>query len=174
MNERNGWMTKFTADLQGLVGKQCWGIVCGSRTGGDLSFEIGARRKRSQAVQSREVSDETSEYQGEASVFVQCAWRIESDGKVLGGSADSEEMDGRLTRAAMMLRGASISEVFLSQPFADLRLTLSSGLALRIFCDSSFTEDIDQYSVTFSQVDYVVGGLKGLRLEHVGAAAVVR
>lgn len=156
----------FQSDLQQLIGQQCWGSVCGPGTGSGLSFELGRRRERVRPARNPTLSDEIREHEGEAGFFIQCAWRVEASGELIGGSGDTNDLGGPMVRAAKKLEGEIVSDVQVVPPYADLVLTLKGGnLVLRVFPDSSFVENDHQYSVRVSQGHYAVGGIDGLSLE---------
>lgn len=71
-------------------------------------------------------------------IWIECAWRIEKNDKVIATSADDIlPITGLIAKSVKMLEGKIISSVKLT-PLYDLCITFTDDLCLNIFCIFSY------------------------------------
>ena len=72
-------------------------------------------------------------------LWIECAWRIENNNKVIATSADDiEPITGLIARSVKMLEGKVVDLVEIN-PFYDLRITFTDGFCLNVFCIFSYS-----------------------------------
>lgn len=75
--------------------------------------------------------------------FIYCTWRIEDNGKVICTSSDNiEPITGLIAKSARSLEGRVVQSVEMS-PQYDVIVKFMDGYCLRIFCNFSYTSEVD-------------------------------
>lgn len=129
-----------------LVGQPCWGVIAGSGTGSVISLAFGLKTPRHIPLPNPHLTDELRHHEGEFSLFVLCAWRLQSSEQVICSSTSSNAANGTMRKGLRRLVGDTVSTVALGYPAFDLTVCFASGLSLLVFCDISRDEDeMDNY-----------------------------
>jgi hypothetical protein len=118
--------------LTPIVGMTCWHVGAGEGTGSSFHLALGKKVPRSVPLRNAPQNDEYREYQGEASLLVWCAWRLDA---AMAPITSSDETDSTIARALDILIGQKILEVRVFPPASDLLIGFSGNLQLRVFCD---------------------------------------
>jgi hypothetical protein len=142
-------MTKsFENELSTLVGLPCWGVVAGVGNGSMATLHVGQRIARQPPLKNPNLPEELRMFNGEFCIFVKgCAWRLENGSRIVCGSTNPEaEIGLKLTPG---LTGALITEAQLCNWAGDLNVTFSNQYVLRLFCDQTGEQAIDNYAVRF-------------------------
>lgn len=124
----------FLQDLSGLVGEECWGVVCGEGAGSVLGLSIGARTPKKKPARNPFLSDLVRHYDSAYSMLIRCPWRIDSSSEIVAGSHMSNANDGPMVIGSQSICGQRITAVACSGPAFDLRLDFDNGHALVIHC----------------------------------------
>lgn len=149
----NKLFLSFNADLQKLIGKECWGIVQSS--GSYISFDFGGKIPRKVPVDNENLSEDVRNFESEYSFFILCVWRIDSQNEVIFGSWTEYEI---VKENINDIIGQKITKIELSEPAFDLSITFSNNLKLVIFCDQTNVEDSnDNYNFFTPEIIYTVG-----------------
>jgi hypothetical protein len=77
-------------------------------------------------------SEEFRRYEGEASLFVWCTWRLDGPN---GPLTSSDDTDANIVTQMEKLIGTTIQSVAPIPPAWDLIIGFANGLTLRVFCD---------------------------------------
>lgn len=76
-------------------------------------------------------------------LWIECAWRIESENKVIATSADGiEPLIGLVAKSVKMLEGKIIESIRLT-PFYDLCINFTDGCCLNVFCIFSYDYEFE-------------------------------
>jgi hypothetical protein len=148
---------KFFSDINTLCSKICWGIVAGEGTGSTIALDFGEKIPRKKKILNPTLTDEQKKYTAELSLFISCAWRIESDNKVICGSTDPNANDGPMVRGLKNLVDHKVDSIHVLLPSFDLSLLFDGFLWLRVFCDQTGeVEEYDNYSFFSSDRIYTI------------------
>lgn len=121
MTERKATRAELQQALQRLNGLRTWNSRAGSGTGSIFTLEFG------------EVLPERAG-QGELSLMVSCAWRLNDRQQIMCTWHD--DADSVLATCLALLHEARVIEVTLSS-WGDLQLQFSNSLVLDVFADLS-------------------------------------
>ena len=129
---------EFLGKLKSLVGECAWAAAGGGCTGSIVSFEFGERLLRERPVENPSLPEEMRTHQGELSLLIYCAWRIEEGSThIVGGSGDwDEKKQGLATDSLKTVLDSPVADVELNS-FLDLTIAFHSGTRLHVFCDQS-------------------------------------
>lgn len=165
MNNRSIFVS-FANALDGLVGQLLWQPLAGPNTGGALTVELGAAVLRPAVAHPHPRLNPPS-HQGESSLYIRCAWRVENEEEVLTSSLDDNSLDGPMLRALRVLDRTIVTAVSVSWPSCDLVLKLSGGLRLSIFCDQVDESDKygDNYNLVLPGLAYIIGAKSIITVE---------
>jgi hypothetical protein len=120
---------KLVASLKGL---ECWYVSCGGAAASTFQLALGKKLRRARPLKNTAHPEEFRQFEGEAGLYVWCAWRLDGVDSPLTSWDDTQEsMQAGLTK----LTGARISAVVSIPPAWDLNIEFSNALCLRIFCD---------------------------------------
>lgn len=159
MNEINA---TFVNDLQKLIGLECWGFSGGQ--GSIISIDFGDKIPRGLPVDNENLSEDVRNFDSEFSLFVNCVWRVESNDAVLFGAWTEHEI---VDSESKKLIGQKVESIEIIEPAFDLIVTFSNDLRLKIFCDQTNEEDInDNYNYFTPKIIYVVGHKSFLHIEE--------
>jgi hypothetical protein len=129
---------ELRSKLNLLIGKPVWAVRHGA--GSCLLVDLGDKVPRPMISRARGSHEGDREYQGELTLMILCAWRIELEGAgIVSGSGDLE--DETLLSGPMKLIEQTATEVSVNS-FLDLVVVFSNGLRLVLFCDQR-TDDLD-------------------------------
>ncbi len=125
-----------TVDVNGLVqsiqGLRCWYVSCGGCTLPTFQLSLGDKLRRARPINNPAQSEEFRQFEGEASLLVWCAWRLDgADGPL----TSSDDADASVTTHLQRLVGARVEAVAVTTAACDLTLSFSGDLTLRVFCD---------------------------------------
>jgi len=117
--------------LDGLRGLECWYVNAGGSAGSSFSLAFGRRLPRPDPLKNPSVSEEFRLHEGEANLYVWCAWRLETEDAAL---ASSDQDGDHPVNVIKRLQGLALDSADVSGKALDLVLRFSN-FALRIFCD---------------------------------------
>ena len=155
----------FHEALQALRGLPILGSVAGPGTGTLVSLAIGAPVPRDRPIDNPHITDVLRTHDGEYSLFIKCAWRIEGETEVLCSSECDNTAGGPMLTGLARLTGSVILEVQpLAGPAHDLALRFADGLVLRVFCEQFGAEADDNYCLFMPTTTFTVGPCGALAL----------
>src|SRR5262249_7129167 len=64
--------------LSSLKGLECWYVSCGGAAGSTFQLSLGEKVRRSVQLKNPAHSEEFRQFEGEAAIFVWCAWRLDA------------------------------------------------------------------------------------------------
>lgn len=147
----------FHEALQALRGLPILGSVAGTGTGTLVSLAIGAPVLRDRPIENPHIAEILRTHDGEYSLFIKCAWRIESETEVVC-SSECDNTAGPMLTGLACLTGSVILEVQpLAGPAHDLALRFADGLVLRVFCEQFGAEADDNYCLFMPTITFTVG-----------------
>lgn len=145
--------------LDSLLSKPCWLITGGSGAGSALAFHFGDRVPRTQWLTNPTLTVEARQFEGEAILYVECPWRIESPAGVIVSWLDAQEGGHEIMNPVRKIEGEKVARHQRLSPANDLILEFAGGHLLRVFCDQSNPDAGDNYTLfTQSQVFTNAGG----------------
>jgi len=164
-----GEMTRLLGALRELEGKPCLYYLTSPAGGSALDLHFGAKVPRRQAIDLPGLTAVQRHHEGELSLYVTCAWRLESRDAVLCGCWDDTAPDGQMRFGLDQLVGQRVKRAMAQPPAWDLALEFEGGRLLRVFCDQTSDEEgADNYSVFTSDTVYVIGSAGDLFVEPRG------
>lgn len=83
-----------------FCGMKCWHVTVGGSTVPQFTLALGNKVKRQNPLPNPNLSKEFRKYEGEASLFIRCWWRLERGSSVLA-SSDDEERTAPMTRISV-------------------------------------------------------------------------
>ena len=126
----------FRAAVSRLEGKRCWSVLAGSGTGSHFILDLGEKVPRDYRIENPTLTVVQRTFRGELSLFVECAWRLDSKSSVICGWGDSNGPNGDLVRGLQLSCGRRVTRVSLRHPAQDLEGCFGD-LVLRVFCDQT-------------------------------------
>jgi hypothetical protein len=154
--------SQFSAAIQKLVKKPCLAYDLGPVSGSpvvDLHFGKPIRGA-SQAGDDEALSLSP---QGELSLYVACAWRLESREQIVCGCWDDQSPEGQMRTGLDQLVGHTVRRVMAVPPAWDLAIEFDNGLLLRVFCDqTNDDEGADNYALYTGAEIFTVATLSDL------------
>jgi hypothetical protein len=154
----NQAVDRLSEVLSRIVGRRCIGFTAGESAGSVVDLEFEPRKIRSKPLKNPHLTPEQRTGEPEYSILVECAWRLDSNYKVLCGAWDDNSLGGRMLSGLEATTGALLERFVLSDPGLDLELWLSNGLCFRIFCDQvNEVDENDNYSVFCPDRIFTVG-----------------
>lgn len=131
-----------------LRGQLCWEVIAGSGAGSNIRLLIGDRIKRLRPIPNPTLSPLAREYDSAFDVFVQCAWRLSTSGRIVCSSLSYNLNEGPMVAGLRSLIGSTIMEIDLNVGTLDLLISFSNGLRFSIFNDVPTDGDDDEaYSI---------------------------
>lgn len=153
---------KLKRDLQMVVGKRCWSIGRNG-IGSNLLIDLGRQ------VYSLDDVGKVKEkiiVKGENSFTIFCLWRMETATEVLCTWQDCMLEDGEKEKeeflsACRLIEDSMVTDVVFSLPSCDITLEFSSGVYLKVFCDTSVmgeeeSDGVDNYYYSTLDTLYAV------------------
>jgi len=132
---------QLKTSMSQLINKECWGIIAGEGTGSFVNLEIGEKIRRNKELENPALETDVRQFEGQYSLSLECAWRLDSTEAVICGSSDDNSKGGKMLSGLKLLTGLRISRVNLSKPGLDLEIEFSKGLTLKVFCDQTNEND---------------------------------
>ncbi len=166
MTRGNELRDEYTNELRGLIGKPCWAFYAGPSTASAVDLHFGKKIPRAIPLLNPHLSEQERFYDGEISLFFECAWRLDSEGEVICGSTDSSENDGPMQRGLGLIVGRAVKSVKAELPACDLTVRFDGDIVLKVFCDqTNLEEGYDNYSLHVKDKIYIVGPRGRIRCE---------
>lgn len=157
----------FNHEITSLVGTQCWGFVAGEGTGSTIALDFGGKILRKRTLKNPLLTEVQRNYEAELSLIVFCAWRLESENRIICSSTDSNHNDGPMVEGLNSLINCRITSVNVFPVSYDLILLFNNSMKLTIFCDQTNTEDMmDNYSFFTPQKVYTIEAKSIINIEH--------
>lgn len=151
------FVEEFMATAHMLVGKMCWKIVAGTNTGSVIDLHLGKKLPVRTPIHPALATDPCSHYQGELGVFIECAWRLDAEDRIICGWGEDFSVEGPLGKGLHRIVDQEVEQVSVHQPAFDLALHFSNALVLRIFCDQTEpSEESDNYVLFTVKYSYVI------------------
>jgi hypothetical protein len=161
----NGSPEELQALILRLRQTECWAVIAGRGTGSAIDLHFGAKVTRKTALSNPTLSEEERRFEGEISVYVTSAWRLDSDVNVICGWLDADENVDEMVRGLKSMVGHKVGAVEVRTPAWDLRISFDNGLSLVIFADQTSLDDGDNYSVFDGGGGFTVGACGQIRPE---------
>ncbi len=147
---------EFITALHSLEDKKCWGFTAGYGTESVVNFQFGKKIKRSKPLHNPQILEDQRNYEAELSLSVMCAWRLDTNGKIICGSGDSNVKGGLMLTGLADLINKKVTSVSPYPPSFDLELVFENGFQLRVFCDQVRNDDDENYSFYTPRLVYTV------------------
>ena len=142
--------------LDALVGEECWGLIASA--GGRLLLKFGEKIPKHKPGRNLAVTEDERIFEGAFSLFVECAWRLDTPTLVLCVWSDPVTRERPLPEGIECLRGLRLLKAELSMPAHDLELWFEGDRRLKVFCDQSSGGGArDNYTVFSAQGAVSVG-----------------
>jgi len=118
--------------MSALKGLTCWDVSYGGAAGSTFQLALGEKVHLLLPPETTKHSDTIPRFEGEASILVWCAWRLDTPDDTLTSWDDTNEsIEAGLTR----LIGARLESVEVFPPAWDMNIEFSNRLYLHVFCD---------------------------------------
>jgi hypothetical protein len=134
--------------LERFVGRRCIGYKAGGAAGSHVSLELEPRVKRPRPLTHPALSEEQRLTEASHAILVSCAWRLDSESKVICGAWDDNSPGGPMLTGLDQLIGSRLISFTLTPPGLDLELRFE-GASFRVFCDNVNAIDGDDNYVLF-------------------------
>jgi hypothetical protein len=164
LNHMSDLEKKLETSINQLIDKECWGIVAGEGTGSFVNLEIGEKIRRNKEIENPALETDVRQFEGQYSLSLECAWRLDSTEAVICGASDDNSKDGKMLDGLRLLIGRRISRINLSKPGLDLDIEFSKDLTLKVFCDQTNENDQNDNYMLFTP-DQIITVSYGSRLE---------
>lgn len=149
-----------------LEKKPCIFYYVGPETGSFADLHFGQKVPRKTPLPHPDMSDEMRRFEGQLSLFLGCAWRLETPDEILAGCWDDPGPDGQMRFGLDQLIGQMVRRVRVVPPSYDLAIEFENGRLLRVFCDQTNDEEgTDNYAFFTPEATFVVGTLSELSRE---------
>jgi hypothetical protein len=153
---RNDLIEEFIATAYTLSGKLCWGIAAAANTGPVIDLALGKKLPRRHLIPNPALSEDLRQYYSELSVFVECAWRLDAEDKVVCGWGEDFSGGGPLSKGLNLVLNHTVERVTICRPAFDLVLHFENGLVLQVFCDQTESSGSGNNYVLFTPEHYYV------------------
>lgn len=163
--EAHSAVEDFMTVLRSLVGKPCWAFAASEVTGSDVTLDFGRKIPRAIPLMNPSLGEDLRYHEGEISLYLCCAWRLDSEETSICSSGDSSAPEGPVISGLRLLVGTVVESVELFRPLFDLRIRFGSKLVLNVFCDLyDRDEESENYTVFVKDKLYDVrrGGKLGV------------
>jgi hypothetical protein len=151
---------EFFAEIRG---RQCWSVIGGGSGGSVISLRFGERVPLKKPLTNAALSMEERLFDGERSLIIYCAWRLEAGREILC-SSQSVSDEGSLDVSALgRIRNEVVAEAGFTSPFHDLRIAFGGDVVLSAFCDLAPLSDESNY-VMFNPATSIAVTATGLLL----------
>jgi hypothetical protein len=161
-----GELTRFISILRELEGQPCLYYLTSPSGGPALDLHFGAKVPRRQPLDLPGMTAVQRHYEGERSLYVTCAWRLENRDGVLAGCWDDAGPHGQMRHGLDPLVGQRVRRAIAQPPAWDLALEFENGTLLRVFCDQTSDEEgADNYALFTPDTVFLVGTMSDLFIE---------
>lgn len=157
---RTATLDELNQALGGLVGLPCWSAIAGKGTGSRLSMRFGEKFLRARPLANPHLTAEERAFDARNSLFIECAWRLDSVGGVVCSCSDSNEKGERMLTGLATLVGATVTRFEVRPPAHDLTIWFGDDRRLSLFCDQTGDHDSSEY-VVFRPTYWIAVGLGG-------------
>lgn len=123
-----------------ILNKKCWSVIAG--TGSLISLAFGGKIPNSRILKNKNLTTEQRNFSGQFEIYVECAWRLESEELVLCTSTCANLNDSE-AGGLKSLVGDIVVDLGFCLPSGDLKISFSSGRTMKIFADQG--NEVDQY-----------------------------
>ncbi|MDY7093081.1 MAG: hypothetical protein SX243_08935 [Acidobacteriota bacterium] len=165
MNQ-DGCRRKLEAIIDKLKGLTCWSYVAGSGTGSVVALDFGRKIRRARPLRNPSLTEDQRTFEGEISILVECAWRVDSRTQVLGGSANDNRQGMAMLKSLGKLIGCRVADAKALAPGYDLLIDFEEGLRFEAFAvETNLEDDVDNYSIHTEKSILTVGAGSLLREE---------
>ena len=113
-----------------LRGMPIWFVNAGGAASTSFSLSLGSKKARTVPLKNPSVPQEFREFEGEATLYVWCTWRLESKDAVASSDQEPEQFLALL----MGLVGRTVTATEVVGRFSDLVLE-AGEYRLQVFCD---------------------------------------
>lgn len=127
--------SKLNNQFKKIISKPLWATVAGAGTGSILGLRFGKKIKKARPSNNPHLSRSVRYYDGEFSMLIWCAWRVEKDSNIICGSMDSNESGGLMVEGIKVLHNKRVRAIHIGK-IPDLCIYFVGGLKLRLFCDT--------------------------------------
>jgi hypothetical protein len=158
VSKTNELAEDFVLQLRTLVGKPCWSVVAGAGTGSRVALDFGRKFQRDVPCPNPHLTADQQNYDSEISLFIECAWRLDTSTEVLCSSSETDSNDGPMVSGLNSLVDHEVESIDVVPPAFDLVVRFAGGLSLKIFCDQTNLDDgWDNYSLHLRDRIFIVG-----------------
>ena len=141
-----------------LTGKSCWSAIGSGAAGSNVLLEFGRRIPLKRPAANRQLSPLQRSYEGELSLFIECAWRLEGHDQILTSSGDDDRPNGPIAMALRDITGQSVISAVVAAAIPDLYISLTGDFVIRLFCDQGNLDQAwNNYSLRIGDTFVVVG-----------------
>jgi hypothetical protein len=159
-------LAQFLAALHALQGQPCLYYLTSPSGGSALDLHFGAKVPRRQPLELPGLTAVQRHHEGERSLYLTCAWRLETRDAVLCGCWDDSGTGGQMRHGLDQLIGQRVRRAIAQPPAWDLVLEFENGLLLRVFCDQTSDEEGgENYAVFTADTVFLVGTLSDVFIE---------
>ncbi len=126
-----------------FVGKVCWGVLSGPPSASHIHLYLGEKIKNEKFL-PKKLPYELDKYDGEYHLGVFCEWRLQSNGHVITGASEPNNLDGPLVTGLKRIINKKITKVELTDDCGDLTVFFDD-IYLKIFCNYTGNEDSEYF-----------------------------
>ena len=134
--------------LESLTDRKVFCIYCGKSTGSVLDIHFTPTKLRRKAIDNPFISQRHREYMGTISLFVECTWRLQFNGKILAAASDKTADAEDVFHTVEQLENVAVTKVVLPglDHVLDFTLCFQNGLMFTVFCDTGVSSR-DSYTI---------------------------
>jgi hypothetical protein len=156
---------------ESLLSNVCWSVIGGDGAGTAIQLAFGDKVPRVNALKNLKLLEEERMFAGEFSLFVECAWRLQTQDSVLctwlSSNRNGESRHNELTQ----LIGRRVMDLKVCMPAGDLEIAFEDGKVLVIFADQANEVDQSDNYTFYSSVYAITNGHKSsISVRPIGGA----
>jgi hypothetical protein len=160
MENESNRIVELARALDYLKGKVCWSLISGEGSGSLVSIAFGEKVKRKRRLRNQSLTDEERNFEGEFELYVQCAWRLQTEEEVICSSTSSNHRGGARETNLRSLIGSTVSSATVTRPAADLEIVFAGKMRLLVFADqANEVDEIDNF-VLYAQTQIITNGAR--------------
>lgn len=129
--------------LLNIVGTPCWSIIAGEGSGSLITLAFGDKRQKTKRLSNPKLTDAQRNFDSEFEIYIECAWRIQSELGVICTSTSSNCAGSTMMNALDAFIGRKVLDVKLMYPAGDITIDFDNGTSLVVFADQS--NEVDNY-----------------------------
>ena len=134
--------------------------------GGSLSLQFGEKLPMPRPLRNKHLTEEERTHEGELTVFLSCAWRLDGVGDILAVWSDPTPTDSPLPLGTECIKGTRVVSARVAGPAYDLELQFEGDRWLKAFCDQPISEEVrPNYTASIRKSTVVVGSRGKLTVE---------